>query len=90
MTDSNKNPAANERFGELLEGLIQPGLPAKELVMRIVRATLETEFGRGFTLSKGFDKMIGTIADAIVTNPDLRRESLVIASKYMTKNRKQQ
>ncbi len=83
MTDSNKE--TNNRFHERLEQNLAPGLSAKELVMQIVRAALESEFGPGFTHSKGFDKMVGTIADTIVANPDLRRESLAIASTYIGK-----
>lgn len=83
MPDSNKE--GDGRFATRLEETLSPGLSAKELVERIVRAALETEFGPGFTHSKGFDKMVSTIADAIVTNPDLRRESLSIASAYIGK-----
>ena len=74
-----------DRFGEKLEGSLSPGLSAKEMVEKIVHAALDSEFGHGFTHSKGFDKMVSTIADTIVANPELRRQSLSIASTYMGK-----
>ena len=83
MTDSNKE--TNSRFRERLEANITPGQSAKELVIQIVRAALESEFGPAFTHSRGFDKMVSAIADTIVANPDLRRESLSIASTYIGK-----
>jgi len=83
MTDSNKESSG--RFHEKLSESIDLGLSAKELVEKIVRAALEAEFGGGFTRSKGFDKMVGTIADVMVANPDLRRQSLSIASSYIGK-----
>ena len=84
MTDSNKEEM-NGRFHERLEERLSPGQSAKELVEQIVRSALEAEFGPAFTHSKGFGKMVSTIADAIVANPDLRRESLSIASTYIGK-----
>lgn len=74
-------------FEERLENLIDPNLSAKELAERIVLAALESEFGRNFTLSPGFAKMVNTLADSIVTNPDLRRQALSIASAYIKRNR---
>jgi hypothetical protein len=74
-----------DRFAGRLSELIYTGLPAKELINRIITAALEAEFGASFTRSKGFDKMVNTIADTIVANPDLRRQSLAIASRYMDK-----
>jgi hypothetical protein len=72
-------------FKEKLEQIIDPNLPAKELASRIVAAVLESEFGRSFTLTPGFAKMIDTLADSIVTNPDLRRQTLTVASLYAKK-----
>lgn len=72
-------------FSEKLGSSLEPGLPAKELIERIVRAALESEFGAAFTRSKGFDKMVNTIADSMVTNPELRRQSLNVASTYLMK-----
>jgi len=74
-----------DRFDERLKEKLNPGLPAKEMVEMIVRSALEAEFGPTFAHSKGFDKMVGAIADTIVANPDLRRESLSIASSYIEK-----
>ena len=83
MVDSNKE--GGNRFAARLEETLSPGLSAKELAECIVRAALETEFGPSFAHSKGFDKMVSTIADAIVTNPDLRHKSLSVASMYLGK-----
>jgi len=74
-----------DRFAARLQELISPGLSAKELIEIIVRAALEAEFGPSFTHSRGFDKMVSTIADSIVANPELRRQSLAIASEYLGK-----
>ncbi len=68
-----------------LEETLEPTLSAKELIEKIIRATLEVEFGHTFTLSKGFASMVGTIADSIITNPELRRQALRVASTYMGK-----
>lgn len=73
-------------FEEKLEQIIDPNLTAKELASRIVTAALESEFGKSFTLTPGFAKMIDTLADSIVTNPDLRRQTLTVASLYTKKN----
>jgi|GEM_PF-1033411 len=72
-------------FASRLEETLEPTLSAKELIEKIIKAALEVEFGPTFTLSKGFSDMVGTIADSIITNPDLRREALAIASKYLGK-----
>jgi hypothetical protein len=72
-----------DRFQENLEKTMSPNLSAKDMVQQIVRSALEAEFGTAFTRSKGFDKMVSTIADTIVANPDLRRESLSIASRFI-------
>ncbi|MBU0687669.1 MAG: hypothetical protein KKB81_07500 [Candidatus Margulisbacteria bacterium] len=80
-----KKPANRDVFEKRLEDLLSPSLSAKELIENIVRAALEVEFGSTFTLSRGFDKMTGAIADAVVTNPELRRQALAIASLYISK-----
>jgi len=74
-------------FEEKLSGAIGPNLSAKELAERIVTAALETEYGKTFTLTPGFAKMVNTLADSIVTNPDLRRQALSVASAYINKSR---
>jgi hypothetical protein len=72
-------------FGLKLGKLMNPALSAKELVENIVRSALETEYGAIFTLNSGFDKMVSAVADTIITNPDLRRQALAIASFYISK-----
>lgn len=74
-------------FEEKLEKALDPNLTAKELAERIVTAALESEFGKSFTMSRGFAKMVNTLADSIVTNPELRRQALAVASAYIKKNR---
>jgi hypothetical protein len=76
-----------DSFEEKLEKSVTAELSAKELAERIVSAALETEFGRSFTLSRGFARMVNTLADSIVTNPELRRQALAIASVYIKKSR---
>ncbi len=74
-------------FEEKLANTLDQNLSAKELAERIVIAVLEAEYGKSFTTSRGFAKMVNTLADSIVTNPDLRRQALAIASTYLDKNR---
>ncbi|MDD5382900.1 MAG: hypothetical protein PHH60_04515 [Candidatus Margulisbacteria bacterium] len=76
-----------DTFNEKLSTMLDANLTAKELAERIVIAALESEFGRSFTLTAGFAKMVNTLADSIVTNPDMRRQALAIASIYISKNR---
>ncbi|MFC1511157.1 hypothetical protein ACFL5U_02065 [Candidatus Margulisiibacteriota bacterium] len=76
-----------ESFEEKLEIVIDHNLTAKELAERIVVAALESEFGKNFTLSRGFARMASTLAESIVTNPELRRQALAIASTYLKRNR---
>lgn len=79
-----------EAFEEKISTAIHPSLSAKEMAEKFVIAALEAEFGKTFTLTPGFDKMVNTLAEIIVTNPDLRRQTLSIASIYIQKNRDHQ
>lgn len=79
-----------DNFKDKLAENIHANLSAKELAERIVLAALESEYGKNFTLTPGFAKMVNTLADSIVTNPDLRRQALAIASHYISKNRDNQ
>lgn len=79
-----------EAFEEKLKENINPNLTAKELAERIVAAALETEFGRSFTLTPGFAKMVDTLANSIVTDPELRRQALAVASGFTPKNDERQ
>jgi hypothetical protein len=72
-----------DAFKAKLEKNISGNLTAKELAECMVFAALESEYGRNFTLSPGFAKMVNTLADSIVTNPELRRQALAIASFYV-------
>lgn len=64
---------------------IGPGSSAKELIEKIVKSALEVEFGAAFTLNPGFNKMVSKIADSVVTNPEMRRQALAVASTYISK-----
>jgi len=64
---------------------IDPGHSAKELIERIVRSALEVEYGPSFTVNAGFAKMVSKIADAVITNPELRRQALAVAGTYINK-----
>lgn len=66
----------------MLEQVV-PGSSAKELIEKMVRSALEVEYGSAFTLNPGFARMVSKIADAVVTNPELRRQALSIASTYI-------
>ncbi|MCU0640477.1 MAG: hypothetical protein MUC35_00100 [Candidatus Margulisbacteria bacterium] len=74
-----------ERFEQKLEQNLTAGLSAREMAQRFVIAALEAEFGHNFTSSPGFAKMVDTLAEAIVTNPELRRQTLAMASLYTRK-----
>lgn len=72
-------------FEERLADL-SPSLTAKEMAVEIVIAALESEFGRNFTINRGFARMVNVLADAIVTHPELRRQTLAVASLYIKQN----
>jgi hypothetical protein len=87
-----------ELFNEKLAEILDPNLTAKELIERMVIAALECEYGKGFslheekdgtgfTLNPSFAKMVNTLADSIITHPELRRQALSVASHYFKKNR---
>ncbi|MCX5750878.1 MAG: hypothetical protein NT099_04325 [Candidatus Saganbacteria bacterium] len=73
------------QFEARLEEVLEPTLSAKELIGKIVRTALEVEFGPSFTMTPGFARMVDTIAETIVTNPELRRQALAIASIYISR-----
>jgi hypothetical protein len=70
-------------FREKLRKVLTPVLPAKELATQVVRAALETEYGQAFTGAPFYDRMVSTIADTIVTNPELRREILSMVDPFV-------
>jgi hypothetical protein len=77
-------------FEEKISKTVHPSLSAKEMAAHFVIAALEAEFGKAFTLSPGFDRMVSTLAEMIVTNPELRRQTLAVASVLIKKNRDNQ
>jgi hypothetical protein len=79
-------------FEEKLTTTLHPELTAKQMAEKIVVAVLESEYGKaftlkhrtsGFTFSPAFAKMVNVLADFIVTDPELRRQTLSIASTYI-------
>jgi len=74
-----------EIFNSRMLEQVGPGSSAKELIEKIVKSALEVEFGAAFTLNPGFTKMVSKIADAVVTNPEMRRQALSVASTYISK-----
>jgi hypothetical protein len=73
------------QFEARLEEVLEPSFSAKELIEKIVRTALEVEFGPSFTMAPGFARMVSTIAETIVTNPELRRQALAVASIYISR-----
>lgn len=71
-----------EAFEEKISSSVHPSQTAKEIARQIVIAALETEYGKAFTFNPNFAKMVDTLADMIVTNPDLRRQTLSIVSAF--------
>jgi hypothetical protein len=76
-----------EAFEEKISSAVHPAHSPKETARQMVIAALETEFGRAFTISPSFAKMVDALAEVLVTNPDLRRQVLSVASFYIKKNR---
>jgi hypothetical protein len=72
-------------FHERMLEHVNPGSSAKDLIERMVKSALEVEYGAQFTMNPGFAKMVSKIADSIVSNPELRRQSLSVASTYIEK-----
>ena len=79
-----------EAFEEKIAAVVSPIHSSKETARHIVIAALETEFGKTFTMSPNFAKMVNTLADVIVTNPELRNQALAVASYFIKKNRDHQ
>ncbi|MDD4179824.1 MAG: hypothetical protein PHH14_07280, partial [Candidatus Margulisbacteria bacterium] len=67
-------------FEERISTGVHSALSAKEMAEQIVIAALEAEYGKTFTLTPGFAKMTNALAEMLVTNPELRRQALHIAS----------
>ncbi len=76
-----------EAFEIRISAVVHPSLSAREMAEHFVIAALEAEYGKTFTLTPGFAKMVSTLAEMIVTNPDLRRQTLAVASHLIKKNR---
>lgn len=74
-----------DRYRDRLSELLAPNLPAKEMVLLMIRSALEIEFGPTFTLNKGFDKMVNKLADSVMTNPQLRRQALAVVGTIIEK-----
>lgn len=83
ITDSAEHKDNVSRFKDLLDKVLSPNLPAKDLVELIIRSALEIEFGPSFVLSPGFRKMSEKIADSIMVNPALRRQILAASSQIL-------
>jgi len=71
------------RFAEKLRETLEPNLPARELITVIISVALETDLGKSFTLTKGFDKMVQKIADSVMVDPNLRRQALAVVSQVV-------
>ena len=79
-----------EAFETKMTVNLNAALSAKEMAETIVMAALEAEYGRNFTMAPGFAKMVNTLAEVLVTNPELRRQALSVASYYIKKSREHQ
>ena len=79
-----------EAFESKMSANLNNTLSAKEMAETIVVAALEAEYGRNFTMAPGFAKMVNTLAEVLVTNPELRRQALAVASYYIKKSREHQ
>jgi len=75
-----------QQFEEKIAAEVKAGLSAREIAEKMVIAVLEAEYGKTFTLSPNFAKMVDTLTEVVVTNPDLRRNALAVASSYIQQN----
>jgi len=80
--------ASAVRFSDILQERLIPAFSAKEIITHIIIAAIEASFGANFTSGKGFDKMVGTIVETIVTNSNFRRQALIVSSYYIEKKLK--
>ncbi len=78
-----------EMFNTRMLEQISSGSSAKDLIEKMVRSALEVEYGPTFSMNEGFSKMVSKIADAVITNPELRRQALSVASTYINKKREE-
>ena len=51
-------------------------------IEKVVKTALACEFGPGFVVQKGADKMIKTISAGIISSSELRKQALVIIDKF--------
>lgn len=79
-----------EAFEEKILTGMDPTLTARQIAERMVIAALEAEYGKTFTLSRNFAKMVDALSEILVTNPELRRQTLAVASTYIRKSREHQ
>ncbi|MDD5383137.1 MAG: hypothetical protein PHH60_05735 [Candidatus Margulisbacteria bacterium] len=86
-----------KEFGKELEdheieklNLFEKGLAAElakddtieQAVTKIVKMALAAEFGPSLVAAKGAKGMIDTISRSILTNPELRKQALIILDRF--------
>ena len=79
-----------EAFEEKISTDMNPALSARQIAEKMVIAALEAEYGKTFTLSKNFVKIVDALSEILVTNPELRRQTLSVASNYIRRSHEHQ
>ncbi len=79
----DSDPSKLVQFKEALAETVNPYLPAKELVVQVVRTALNVQYGGAFTKSSFSARMVDTIASTIITNPELRRQVFVMVDPIL-------
>jgi len=72
-----------EVFRTKLADNIHQQLTAEQLAEVIITAAMERQYGKAFTFTTGFAKMINTLAQSILTHPELRQQALTLVHTYL-------
>ncbi|PIS29390.1 hypothetical protein COT42_05395 [Candidatus Saganbacteria bacterium CG08_land_8_20_14_0_20_45_16] len=72
-----------EVFRTKLADNIHQQLTAEQLAEVIITAAMESQYGKAFTFTTGFAKMINTLAQSILTHPELRQQALTLVHTYL-------
>jgi len=71
-----------ELFEKGLEGELSKEDTILQAVTKIVKMALAAEFGLSLVAAKGAQKMMVTITSAIMADPQLRKQALIIVDRF--------
>ncbi len=75
----------SKRFEELLERNLEPNLSPEEISVRMVSAAFEIDFGETVRYDLDYAKMIGVVASALRSTPEMRVTMLAVANRTLRK-----